>query len=217
MIKNTIRLLVDTITKLSHKKSLRQRNKTSDFELKWPSNINKAKAFNKLFMNVNYRQNQQTQKPMKKLSTEEIVHNIIQVQLAISNNKNNSTAPDGINIRDLKHLEPFSIKYFTKVYKTALNTNTITTFWETSHNHSLSKTKQGPQNRHKLIIRNTFITPCQKTVTIHNRKQFSFFYQYEFKHKHSTHTALHSICHQITKCFNDLKQHRTVAVALDII
>ena len=42
-------------------------------------------------------------------------------------------------------------------------------------------------------------------------------YQYGFKHKHSTHTALHNICHQITKSFNISRPlPSTVAVALDM-
>ena len=43
------------------------------------------------------------------------------------------------------------------------------------------------------------------------------FHQHESKHKHSTHTVLHSICLQITKGFNNPRPpQRTVAVALDI-
>ena len=41
-------------------------------------------------------------------------------------------------------------------------------------------------------------------------------HQHGFKHKHSTHTALHNIYHQITKGFNNLRPPQcTVAVALD--
>ena len=37
------------------------------------------------------------------------------------------------------------------------------------------------------------------------------------KHKHSTHTTLHNICHQIIKSFyNSRHPQRTVVVALDI-
>ena len=42
-------------------------------------------------------------------------------------------------------------------------------------------------------------------------------HQHGFKHKRSTHTALHNICHQITKGFNNPRPpQRTVAVALDV-
>ena len=37
---------------------------------------------------------------------------------------------DGINIRDLKHLMPFAIRYPTNMYNTALNTNTIPHLWK---------------------------------------------------------------------------------------
>ena len=43
------------------------------------------------------------------------------------------------------------------------------------------------------------------------------FYQYGFKHKHSTHTALPNIFHQMTEGFNNPKSLKhTVAVALDM-
>ena len=36
------------------------------------------------------------------------------------------------------------------------------------------------------------------------------------KYKHSTYTSLHSIFDQITKGFNNPREHHTVAVALDM-
>ena len=63
---------------------------------------------------------------IKNLPTEEIRLTTTQVQLAISNSTNsNSTGPDGINIKHLKHLEPLAIRNLTYMYNTALNTNTI--------------------------------------------------------------------------------------------
>ena len=45
----------------------------------------------------------------------------------------------------------------------------------------------------------------------------AIFHQHGFKHEHSTHTALHNICHQITKGFNDPRPpQRTVAVVLNM-
>ena len=42
-------------------------------------------------------------------------------------------------------------------------------------------------------------------------------HQHGFKHKHSTHTALHNICHQIARGFNNPRPpQRIVAVALDM-
>ena len=40
--------------------------------------------------------------------------------------------------------------------------------------------------------------------------------QHGFKHKHSTHTALHNICHQITSFNNPRPPQHTVAVTLDM-
>ena len=66
---------------------------------------------------------------IKNLPTEEILLITTEMQLATSNSINyNSTGPDDIKIRYLKHLGSLAIKYLTKMYSTALNTNTIPHF-----------------------------------------------------------------------------------------
>ena len=97
--------------------------------------MDKAKAFNKQFTNVtSYSRNKinwHIDHTIKNLLTEEIRLTTTQVQLAISNSINiNSTGPDGINIRHLKHLGPLAFKYLTNMYNTALNTNTIPHLWK---------------------------------------------------------------------------------------
>ena len=88
--------------------------------------MEKAKAFNKQFTNVTpyntNKINRQTDHTIKNLPTEQLRLTTTQVQLAISNNThNNSTGPDGINIRHPKHLGPLAIRYLTNMYNTALN------------------------------------------------------------------------------------------------
>ena len=68
-------------------------------------------------------------------------------------------------------------------------------------------------SQNKLPIHITSISHCRNTretipIILH---------QQGFKHKHSTYTALHNICHQIIKGFNNSRPpQRTVVVALDM-
>ena len=89
------------------------------------------------------------------------------------------------------------------------------------HNHSHCITKQTPQHWHKLKTHITPITHFQNnrenTITIHNKNISIISHQCRIKHEHSAHTALHSIFHQITKGFNNLRPLQcTVVVALDM-
>ena len=72
------------------------------------TDIDKAKAFNKQFTNVTpystKKINVHIDHTIKNLPIKEIQLTTTQVQLAISNSiNNNSTGPDGINIKHLKH------------------------------------------------------------------------------------------------------------------
>ena len=76
-------------------------------------------------------------------------------------------------------------------------------FWETCHHYFHLETKQWTQHWPKLQTHITFITNRQSTrenaITIHNRNISIILHQHGFTRKHSTHTALHSICQQLTK------------------
>ena len=131
LITKTMRLPLETIAKLSNKKSPTQPNRSISLKTKTAiTEIKQAKAFNKQITNVTYstyKINKYTDHKIKNLPTEEILFITTQVQLAISNSKNNnSTGPDDINIRHLKHPGSLTIKYLTNMNKIALNTNTIT-------------------------------------------------------------------------------------------
>ena len=124
------------IAKLSNKKLPTQWNRSIHSRTKTAiTDIDKAKAFNKQFTNITpystNKINRHIDHAIKNLPTEEIRFTTTQVQLAISNNtNNNSTKPDAINIRHLKHQEPLAIRYFTNMYNNALNTNTIPHLWK---------------------------------------------------------------------------------------
>ena len=54
-----------------------------------------------------------------------------QVQAAIKTSKNNnSTGPDNINIKHLKHIGKNGLKYLTNIYNAALNDNKIPHVWK---------------------------------------------------------------------------------------
>ena len=95
---------------------------------------------------------------------------------------------------------------------------------ERCHNHSHSKTKQRPKHWHKLPTL-SFLSCIAKTLEktllpyIIKKQQniLIISHQHGFKLKHSTHTALHNNCHQITKDFiNPRPPQCTVAVALNM-
>ena len=106
--KYNLHSLWGTIAKLSNKKPPTQQNKSICFETKTAiTDIDKAKAFNKLLTNViscsTSKTNKHIDHTIKTLPTKEMQFTITQVQLAISNStNNNSTGPDGINIKHLK-------------------------------------------------------------------------------------------------------------------
>ena len=108
-----------------------------------------------------------------------------EVQLAISNStNNNSTGPDGINIKHLK--APLAIGYLKNMYN-IINTNTFTTpCLKMCHNHPHSKIKQRPQHWHKLVTYITSITHCQNTIPYITENILIISHQNGFKHKHST-------------------------------
>ena len=84
------------------------------------------------------------------------------------------------------------------MYNTALNTNTIPHLWKYATIIPIAKT-----------LEKTLLPRITENIPI-------IFHQHRLKHKHSTHTALHNICHQITKGFNPRPLQCTVAVILDM-
>ena len=94
------------------------------------TDIDQVKAFNKQFRNITRysinKINRYIDHTIKTFPIKEIQLTTIQVQLAISNStNNNSTGPDGTDIRHLKHLGQLAIRYLTNMYNIACNSNTI--------------------------------------------------------------------------------------------
>ena len=84
------------------------------------------------------------------------------------------------------------------------------------HNHSHSKIKDHNigTNYQSISLR----SPIAKTLLPYITENIPIIsHQYGFKHKHSIHTALHNISHQITKGFHNPRPPQcTVAAALDM-
>ena len=144
-----------------------------------------------------------------------------QVQLANSNStNNNSTGPDDINIRHLKHLRPL---YLTNMYNTALNTNTILQLWKRAiiiHIPKPNEDHNMSTNYQPISLLSLIPKIQEKTLLAYITENIPvIFHQHGLKHKHSTHTAFHNIRHQITKGFNNLsplQRTATVVVALNM-
>ena len=81
---------------------------------------------------------------------------IEQTSLAIKQAKNNnSTGPDSINIKHLKHLVKTALTFLTAIFNLSLNTNTIPQHMENSQNNSNPQTRQRRNTRHILQAHRT--------------------------------------------------------------
>src|SRR2546425_218370 len=68
-----------------------------------------------------------------------------QVSEAITTaSNNNSTGPDHINIRHLKHLGPLAIKFHTELLNLALNLNVIPQIWKLAKIIAVLKPNKDP-------------------------------------------------------------------------
>ena len=106
------------------------------------------------------------------------------------------------------------------MYNTALNINTISHLWKCA---TIIPTPK-PNTKTTLAHTNPyhFYHPLpkhkEKTLLPYIKENIPAVpHQHGFKHKHSTHNALHNIYHQITKGFNNPRSPQcTVTVALKI-
>ena len=89
------------------------------------------------------------------------------------------------------------------MYNIALNTNTIPQFWK----HAMIILIPKPNKDNNIGTNYQYISllsPLAKTLLPYIIENIPIiFHQHGSKHKHSTHTALHNICHQITKGLNN--------------
>ena len=70
---------------------------------------------------------------IKSLNSPEYILSHVQLIKAIKDSSNNnSTGPDKINIKHLKHLDPRALDYLLNLYNLVLNTNIIPIIWKTA-------------------------------------------------------------------------------------
>ena len=99
------------------------------------------------------------------------------------------------------------------MYNIAFSSNTIPHLWKRATIIHISK----PNKDHISLLSLIAKTLEETLLPYITENVLVIFHQNGLKHKYSTHTALHNICHQITKGFNNPRPpQRTVAVALDM-
>ena len=125
-----------TLKNLSNKKMHTNKNHTISFNNK-PSvtSTQIANFFNKQFTNTvphtSNKTNRKIDKQVHKLPKTTFILTTSEISAAIRNSKNNnSTGPDGISIRHLKHIGPLGLIYLTNTFNLARNTNTIPHMWK---------------------------------------------------------------------------------------
>ena len=212
---------------LSNKKMHTNKNHTISFNNK-PSvtSTQIANSFNKQFTNTvphtSNKTNRKIDKQVHKLPKTTFILTTSEISAAIRKSKNNnSTGPDGISIRHLKHIGPLGLTYLTNTFNLALNTNTIPHMWKLANIIPILK----PDKDHNTgtsfrpisllsVISKTLEKALLPYITNNIPQHHT---QHGFKAKHSTTTALHNINNTIASGFNQrIPPARTIAVALDM-
>ena len=216
-----------TVKNLSNKKMHINKNHTISFNNK-PSvtSTQIANSFNKQFTNTvphtSNKTNRKIDKQVHKLPKTTFILTTSEISAAIRNSKNNnSTGPDGISIRHLKHIGPLGLTYLTNTFNLALNTNTIPHMWKLANIIPILK----PDKDHYTgtsfrpisllsVISKTLEKALLPYITNNIPQHHT---QHGFKAKNSTTTALHNINNTIPSGFNQrIPPARTIAVALDM-
>ena len=107
------------------------------------------------------------------------------------------------------------------MYNNALNTNTIPHLWKRATIIPIPKPNKDHNigtNYRPISLLSPIAKALEKTPLAYITENIpAISHQHGFKHKQSTDTALHNICHQITSGFNNPRSpQRTVAVTLDM-
>ena len=185
-----------------------------------------ANSFNKQFTNTvphtSNKTNRKIFKQVHKLPKTTFILTTSEISAAIRNSKNNnSTGPDGISIRHLKHFGPLGLTYLTNTFNLALNTNTIPHMWKLANIIPILK----PDKDHNtgtsfwpISLLSVISKTLEKALLPHITNNIPQHHtQHGFKAKHSTTTALHNINNTIASGFNQrIPPARTIAVALDM-
>ena len=220
-------ILWKTINGLSNKKTTPITNNTitlKNYTAITPKQ--KANQFTKQFTNITKHKTKthyrKIHRKIESLQTTPIKITIAQTSAALKSTKNtNSTGPDGLNIRHLKHLGPKGLDYLTKILNLSLNKNIIPQIWKLAKIIPIPKPNKDPHqgSSYRSI---SLLSPTAKLLEkiilpyITNIIP-SIYHQHGFKTKHSTTTALHQLTNHITTGFNQKKPpHRTITIALDM-
>src|SRR6478609_1878204 len=145
-----------------------------------------------------------------------------QTTQAIKDTKNkNSTGPDNVNIRQLKHLGLLTINYLTEIFNLSLNQNIIPQIWTLAKIIPIPKRNKDPGlgSSYRPISLLSLVAKIMEkiilpyiTTNIPNNP-----HQHGFNTHHSTSTALHQLTSQITQGFNKPQPpDRTTVMSLDL-
>jgi hypothetical protein len=220
-------VLWKTIAGLSNKRPQQPYNRTITFNDKLAiTDKDKAKLFNKQFINSTIhktnRINRQTDKKINKMTGDPIEITTNNTMTAIQQTKNNnSTGPDNVNIKHLKHLGPKALDYLTKTFKISLNNNIIPHMWKLAKIVPIFKPNKDPgegTSYRPISLLSPIAKTLEKIILPYITSNIPIIpHQHGFKTKHSTITALHRINKHIVEGFNNKKPPaRTIVVALDM-
>ena len=116
--KHNTHTLWKTIHGLANKTPTQPKNNTITFKEKTPTSPTQiANAFTNTVKHKSHKTNIHIDRNTLKLQTTNIILTTTQVQVEIKQSKNNnSTGPDKLNIRHLKHIGPLGLAYLTDMY-----------------------------------------------------------------------------------------------------
>ena len=216
-----------TIAGLNNKKPTHPQNTTITFGNHMATtHKQKARAFNKQFTNIvthkTLTENRRTDRKTKRLDCAPIHITTEDTRQAISKARNNnSTGPDNINIKHLKHLGDNALTYLTHIYNTALNANNIPNIWKVAKTIPIPKPQKDASlgtSYRPIALLSPLAKILEKIILKHITNNIQLpEHQHGFREHRSTTTALHQINNVITTGFNKKRPpHRTIAIALDM-
>ena len=195
-----------TIHGLSNKKTQHKNNTITFKEKTFTTPTQIANAFNKQFTNTVKHKTHKTKSHIDRTHSKPQTTNIT---LTTTSKNNNSTGPDKVNIRHLKHIGPLGLAYLTNMYNTSLNNNIIPHAWKLANIIPIPKPNKdmniGTSYR-PISLLSVIAKTLEKSLlpyTTNNIPHISA--QHGFKCNHFTGTALHNTNNTIAIGFNQNK------------
>ena len=134
-------------------------------------------------------------KKTKSLKQDYIQITIEQVKEAIRTSKNNnSTGPDNINIKHLKHLGPVAIAYLTQLYNIARNSNNIPHMWKLAKIVPIPKPHKDAGNGtsfRPILLLSPIAKTLEKVILPHITQNIPN-KEHQHSGKHTLHTKTHN-------------------------